>query len=200
MNWLAHLFLARDEPGHRAGNLLGDFMQGVDPMEVPEACREGVEMHRAVDRFTDGHPVVRWAAARLVAHDPQLGRVSGALLDVWFDHILAKNWETWQRADTDLRAFTQCCYLDLMGLRSQLPGRLPSVLPHMAEGDWLASYREPANILRALEGMARRRKRPLPLVDGFRALQRLEAPLAEDFAEFWPELVRRFAPHLEGEH
>ncbi len=62
MNYLAHLLLAADADASRAGNLLGDFTRGsIDELAkiYPAEVIRGIRMHRAVDRFTDSHPIFK---------------------------------------------------------------------------------------------------------------------------------------------
>src|SRR5690349_14540980 len=90
MNWLAHLRLAPREPLLRLGNLAGDFVRGVYVSALHGGLQRGIAMHRAIDRFVDAHHAVRTAKERL---QPPFRRFAGVLVDVWFDHFLARGWQ-----------------------------------------------------------------------------------------------------------
>ena len=89
MNWLAHLRLAPDEPLVRLGNLAGDFVRGVDLQTLDPRVRRGIDQHRAIDRFVDGHEVHRRSRARF---GEAWRRFAGVALDVFYDHFLARDW------------------------------------------------------------------------------------------------------------
>ncbi|WP_290539365.1 ACP phosphodiesterase [Alcanivorax sp.] len=89
MNYFAHLSLAQPTAASKVGNLLGDFMRGVDEALLPLPVRLGLRNHRLVDRFTDMHPRVR-ESRRLFS--PQRRRFAGVALDVLFDHFLIRHW------------------------------------------------------------------------------------------------------------
>ncbi len=90
MNWLAHLYLSpADDPEFRLGNLLADFIKGGARRELGESFQRGVRCHQAIDAFTDFHPVVQRSRTRIAARH---GHFSGILIDVFYDHFLARNW------------------------------------------------------------------------------------------------------------
>ena len=57
MNYLAHLYLAEQTSEGLLGSLLGDFVKGRLESRFPEAVRRGIVLHRAIDTFTDAHPL-----------------------------------------------------------------------------------------------------------------------------------------------
>jgi acyl carrier protein phosphodiesterase len=185
MNWLAHLRLAPPDPLLRLGNLCGDFVRGVDLSTLPPALQQGIHQHRAIDRFVDGHPLVARARGRLPA---QFRRLSGVLVDVFFDHFLARDWAIHGDGRT-LREFADGSYELLERHAEVLPPRLLRAVPTMRREDWLASYAELAGIDAILARMARRLSRPAGLESGGELLRASYGSLGGDFAEFWPELA-----------
>jgi len=92
MNCLAHLALGGKEPAGRVGNLLGDFVKGTEESlrkDYPDAVVDGMMVHREIDKFTDSHPDFHKAKSLLPA---ELQRYAGIIIDIYFDHFLAKNW------------------------------------------------------------------------------------------------------------
>ena len=65
MNYLAHLFLAGNHPEMILGNFIADHVKGSDILKYSETVRKGISMHRAIDTFTDQHPVVKQSIQRL---------------------------------------------------------------------------------------------------------------------------------------
>lgn len=187
MNYLAHVFLARPTPAGVAGALLGDFVKGRAVMQYPLAVRDGIDLHRAIDRFTDAHPLV--AACRTLVSAPRR-RFAGVMTDVFFDHFLVRHWERF--SDTPLARFTACVYEMLFAQHDSLPSRLQAMLPHMAADDWLASYGEIESVDAALRGIARRFRnspRARVLESGIEDLLRDYARFEEKFCLFFPELL-----------
>ncbi len=74
------------------GGLMGDFVHGQPDPALPERLITGIRLHRAVDVYTDAHAEV--AAARALLPSPYR-RYAGILLDMWFDHLLARDFERW---------------------------------------------------------------------------------------------------------
>lgn len=187
MNYLAHLCLADGSPASIAGNLLGDFVKGRPEGRFAPAIVRGIRLHRAVDRFTDGHPIVRRAAGRI---DPARRRYAGIAIDMAFDHFLARTW-----AEADPAAFRitrRHAYAVLQARQGELPERLQAILPHLAGDDWLGSYARFDGIAHALERMGRRLRRPNALASTADDIERHYGALEGDFHAYWPE-VRAFA-------
>jgi acyl carrier protein phosphodiesterase len=190
MNWLAHLRLSPDEPQVRLGALLGDFARADDVERLPPRVRDGVLHHRALDRFTDAHPVFRRSRARLSA---PVRRFVGVLVDVFYDHFLARDWHRFGDGGP-LRAFTAAQYALLDRHRALLPAALRSVAPAMQREDWLASYAELAGIDLVLARMSQRLRRENPLASGGGELRAHYAELEGDFAEFFADAERFAGP------
>jgi acyl carrier protein phosphodiesterase len=186
MNYLAHVFLARATPALLTGGLLGDFVKGRIDDAWPAAMRTGIELHRAIDHYTDAHPLVT-ASRALIA--PERRRFAGILVDVFYDHFLARHWP--RHAELPLDRFTQHVYAVLWPQRREFPERLQRILPWMRADDWLASYADLDAVAAALRGMARRcryAERARPLAGGIDDLHAHYAPLERQFLDFFPQL------------
>lgn len=59
MNFLAHAFLSGDDPDVLFGNFVADSIKGNMLTNYSPEIQKGVVLHRAIDEFTDHHPVVR---------------------------------------------------------------------------------------------------------------------------------------------
>ncbi|MVW74840.1 acyl carrier protein phosphodiesterase [Pseudomonas xionganensis] len=182
MNYLAHLHLGGDAPAQLLGSLYGDFVKGPLAGQWPADIEAAIRLHRRIDAFTDSHPLQAQARARFPA---ERRRYSGMLLDVFFDHCLARHWADY--AAEPLPRFTGRVYQVLAG-EPQLPGRLALIAPRMAAQDWLGSYREFAVLAQVVAGLQRRLSRPEALAGAMVELERLYQPLLEDFRAFYPEL------------
>jgi acyl carrier protein phosphodiesterase len=186
MNYLAHAFLARQSPELLTGGLLGDFVKGAVDEHYNPAVRSGILLHRAIDRYTDAHAVV--AASRALISTPRR-RFAGILVDVFYDHFLARHWHRY--GDEPLEQFTAQVYATLWPQRSAFPERLQRILPFMRADDWLASYAEIESVEMALKGIARRFQRfprAVAMAGSIEELSQNYTALEECFLEFFPQL------------
>jgi acyl carrier protein phosphodiesterase len=190
MNYLAHALLSHATPELLIGGILGDFVKGTVTDQYPPEVRAGILLHRAIDRYTDAHPLVHASRARI---SPDRRRFAAVLVDVFYDHFLARHWSRY--SEQPLAEFTRQVYSTLTPHAAGFPERLQRILPHMATNDWLASYARPEAIDAALHGIARRLARfprAAVLRDGVQELTQNRAALENDFLAFFPEL-RRYA-------
>lgn len=190
MNYLAHVFVSHDTPDAIVGAMLGDFVKGRVINGWNEDVRAAILLHRAIDRYTDRHPLTR-ASCSLVSAERR--RFAGILVDVFYDHFLARHWS--RLHPSSLPAFTQTVYAALWPRRAQFPPRMQRILPWMIRDDWLASYAEIAAVDAALNGMARRfrySERANALASGVSELECNYAALETNFLAFVPQL-RDFA-------
>ncbi|VVO67699.1 Acyl carrier protein phosphodiesterase [Pseudomonas fluorescens] len=182
MNYLAHLHLGGQRPGQLLGSLYGDFVKGRLQGQFDPEIEAGIQLHRRIDVFTDRHPLVDISLSRF---SMTRRRYAGIVLDVFFDHCLARDWTLY--ADQPLEQFTSDVYR-VLSAEPQLPERLAMIAPHMVANDWLGSYREFAVLEQVLRGISRRLTRPEELAAAMQELRVLYEPLSEDFRLFYPQL------------
>src|SRR5512146_2863292 len=89
MNFLAHALLAGDVPALIVGGVVGDWIKGPLPGALPGDLARGVALHRAVDAFSETHPAFRRSRSRVSA---ERRRYAGVLVDIFYDHLLARDW------------------------------------------------------------------------------------------------------------
>ena len=187
MNVLAHALLASPDAEVMLGSVIGDFVRGrIDPA-LPPNVRAGIALHRAVDGYTDAHAEVA-AARRLFA--PPFRRYAGILLDVWFDHLLARQWARFGEGDLDDFSARVRALLDVNA--ELVPERMRAFAAYLGANDLPAAYRHTAMIGNVLRGMSHRLSRANPIADALPVLAALHAPLQEHFEAFFPSL-RNFA-------
>jgi acyl carrier protein phosphodiesterase len=184
MNYLAHLHLGGQLPAQLLGSLYGDFVKGRLQGQFSPPIEAAIQLHRSIDRFTDSHPLVGEALSRFSL---TRRRYAGIVLDVFFDHCLARDWQRY--ADQPLEHFTSQVYR-VLAAEPQLPGRLAQIAPYMAADDWLGSYREFGVMEQVLRGISRRLTQPEALGHAMQELRTLYEPLSEDFRLFYPELQK----------
>ncbi|MDA3921612.1 MAG: ACP phosphodiesterase [Salinisphaera sp.] len=188
MNLLAHLWLADRTATSAAGQILGDMVKGrLDAPRFDPATDYGIRLHRQIDSRCDAH------AAHTLLRDrfsPPLRRYAGIIVDIGFDHALARCWPDFH--DMPLPVFAQ-------QIEQQVLDEWPSDAPFAAQrmrglGHTLARYETPAGIQRALTSVSRRLRRANPLQDALPPL------LAERdlFERNVAELLSALEGHLQS--
>ncbi|MCB9023422.1 MAG: DUF479 domain-containing protein [Lentimicrobiaceae bacterium] len=184
MNFLAHLYLSGENHELIIGNFIADHVKGNSVALFSEGVRAGINLHRAIDQFTDQHQVVRSAVEHL---RPDYRKYAGVIVDMYFDHFLASGWSKW--SGEPLKIFTARMYDVLMKSFSVLPERTRRMLPHMMEHDWLYNYGNFEGLHLALSGMARRTPFSSNMETATRKLKGEYSFYANSFEQFFPELI-----------
>lgn len=183
MNWLAHLCLSEPSPDFLLGSLLPDLLPLSDRSGWSREVEAGMQRHQRIDVFTDSHPCFRRSLSRVGLSYRRFG---GPLVDVFYDHILAKDWSR-HRRDT-LEEFKRSTYWSLEQVVGQVPIPARARLEGMIAGDLLGSYADPEGVRAALDRIGQRLRRPIALGNAVEELLREEAGFRSDFEAFFPEL------------
>ena len=153
LNYLAHIYLSFDNKPRAIGNFIADAVKGKRYLEYPEEIQKGIQMHRAIDTFTDQHEAFKKSKQKLFSI---YSHYSTVIVDIFYDHFLAKNWNKYH--DKSLLKFTTAFYTSLRLHSDLLPEKICKMMPYMIEQNWLYNYQYSEGIQRVLEGMNRRTK------------------------------------------
>ncbi len=189
MNWLAHALLSEDSVEFRLGNVLADLVKGRQRKTMSHEFLRGVKHHQKIDAFTDTHPVVIRSQSRI--SDPYR-RFSGILVDIFYDHFLANTWE--QHCPSLLSDFTAVLYLQMQHYPVKFTDETQHAIDRMIADDRLGSYQQVEGIgdtlLRVSNRIYERTGREFELQKAVDELTANYDALADDFAQFFPELKR----------
>jgi acyl carrier protein phosphodiesterase len=192
VNWLAHVFLSEPDTGFQLGNLLADVVRGPQREGMSAEFIRGAACHKAIDAFTDAHPVVKRSRARVGSEHR---RFSGVLVDVFYDHYLARNWQRY--SPIALEAYTAAFYASATPHLRELPPDARALLERIISRDLLGSYVRVDGVERAMRRISAylnsRWKKQLALEQGIRDLVAQDAAFAADFDEFFPALQAHVA-------
>ncbi|HRG82173.1 MAG TPA: ACP phosphodiesterase [Chitinophagaceae bacterium] len=183
MNYLAHAYLSFGHPGVLTGNMISDFVKGKKKFDYPSEVQQGIELHRAIDQFTDTHIATREAKQVFRAH---YRLYSGAFTDVVYDHFLANDESEF--TEESLFAFSRDTYAALDRQEAWMPDRFAHMYPFMKQQNWLFNYRTRWGIKKSMGGLV---KRAAYLEDYHTAFVLFEEhyQLLEDcYRHFWAEL------------
>ncbi|WP_193214105.1 ACP phosphodiesterase [Luteolibacter marinus] len=195
MNYLAHLHLAENSAASRVGNLLGDFVPGRPESlrdRFPAAVLDGIVRHRAIDRFTDVHPITLRLKECIA---PPRRRFAGVITDILFDHFLTRQWDDF--SDQPFAGFIDACNAALREHRAILPAELADTLEQRITDRWLEHYGSDEGLDDVFHRVARRRPAFAPVADAVQDLQQHRDRFEAGFHEFYPELrdwVRALGP------
>lgn len=184
MNFLAHLYLSPEDDHITLGNFIADAVKGKDFDRYNDKIKEGILLHRAIDKYTDQHPVFRRSSQRL---NGKYKKYSAVIIDIYYDHFLAKNWEDYSK--TDLVDFASRAYKILIKNYFLLPKKSKRILPFMIAQNWLVGYANLVNLQRVFNGMARRTAFDSGMENAISDLKNNYAIFENDFREFFPELI-----------
>lgn len=184
MNFLAHIYLSHDDDEIKIGNFIADSIRGKKYKNYPLQIQRGILLHRHIDTFTDAHPTVRQSTKRL--HE-NYSHYSGVIVDILYDHFLAKNWEIY--SDVPLATYVDDFYHLLEDNFEILPLNVQRLLPHMIHDNWLLSYASIEGIKKVLEGMNRRTQNRSKMNLAVVELQEFYDEFEAEFTSFFNELI-----------
>ena len=185
MNHLAHFHLSWPTESLIVGALEGDFHRGSLPGELNPFLVEGVALHRAVDGFTDRHPMLDQARA---AFPEGTRRYAGIMMDLSFDYFLARHWSAY--SDLPLEAFTEQVYGILERATGELSHPARRAAAWLMDHDVLTRYRHWPTVIAAAERVGERLNHDNPLHRAADILNPLADELEQTFLQFYPELIR----------
>ena len=184
MNFLAHIYLSGQNELVTLGNFMADSIRGKLYKKYPADIQIGILLHRQIDTYTDAHPTVRQSTKRL--HE-NYGHYSGVIVDILYDHFLAKNWEHY--SEIPLETYVEDFYASLTANFELLPVRVQKLTPYMIADNWLLSYAKIEGIQRVLEGMNRRTKNISGMNTATNELKEFYSEFESEFTSFFNELI-----------
>jgi len=184
MNFLAHIYLSEELNDLCIGNFIADSIKGNQFQYLPENIQTGIKLHRAIDTFTDQHPIHKRSRKRL---DVKYGHYKGVIIDIFYDHFLAKNWDKYH--NTPLANFSQEFY-QLLEVRNEvLPEKILHLMNYMIPQNWLFNYQFFDGLQQVMNGMNRRTNGKSKMDESLLDLKSNYEELEQDFFEFFENLI-----------
>ena len=185
MNYLAHIYLSGTNDLLKIGNFMADSIKGNTYKLFDDEITKGILLHRHIDSFTDAHPIYRKSKHRL--HE-KYGHYSGVIMDILYDHFLAKNWTSY--SDESLEDYAANFYNLLQNNEAILTEKIKSIIPYMIEQNWLVSYASLTGIEKILYQMDYRTKHRVHMQEAMVELQAFYLEFEEEFFLFFDELIK----------
>ncbi|MCV6622514.1 MAG: ACP phosphodiesterase [Cellvibrionaceae bacterium] len=176
MNYLAHAFLSGDNTEVQLGGLLGDFVKGPiysqedraikNSIQKPtllqfDNIRFGIQHHRAIDAYSDSLESFRNCAKLF---DKKYWRIAGIIVDICFDHYLAKHWSL--HSKTSLAEFSAALYPKMSNCQLA-PESFKRFSQRCIEAKLFEIYQDKETIEIALDRVAQRLSRPKLMTGAF---------------------------------
>jgi len=184
MNFLAHIYLSGDDTEIAIGNFISDSVRGNKYKSFPIGIQKGIILHRNIDTFTDAHEIFRKSTKRL---HKKYGHYSGVIVDIYYDHFLAKNWQDY--SNQSLEEYTTKFYEVLINKYDLLPTRVQNLIPYLIKDNWLLSYATVDGISRVLKGMSKRTKYKSNMELATEDLIEFYDIFEKEFKTFFKELI-----------
>lgn len=184
MNYLAHIYLSQDQELLTIGNFMADHIKGRKYKNYPTELQKGILLHRQIDSFTDTHKIVKISKRRL---NERYGLYRGVVIDIFYDHFLAKNWHAY--SDVTLDTYTQNFYATLKENFEYLPDKIKHMSTYLIRDNWLLSYARVEGIQRVLEGMNRRTNNRGQIDLAIYDLEANYHDFEKDFVSFFADLI-----------
>jgi len=182
MNFLAHIYLSGDDDEIKIGNFIADGIHGKPDQFLP-GVQKGIMIHRAIDSYTDAHPIFRQGTKRLHAN---YHHYAGVIMDIFYDHFLAKNWAHYHTQP--LEEFSTDFYKLLENNYNTLPPRSQGMMPHMMAHNWLLSYASLEGIARTLMQMDHRTKKISGMTNAINELKEFYSEFEAEFTTFFEDI------------
>ena len=191
MNFLAHIYLSGNNDLLKIGNFIADGIRGNHYLDYPEELRKGILLHRSIDTFTDAHPIYRQSKHRL--HE-KYGHYSGVIMDIVYDHYLAKNWMNYSNEKLEIYAHT--FYKLLQYNYEILPEKIQKMMPYMIARNWLVSYASLEGLEMILFQMDYRTKHRVNMQEAIVEVKLFYKEFENEFTLFFEELQQHCVKKL----
>ena len=187
LNYLAHLYLARENDALLLGGFLGDFVKGRLKGQRPSEIEAGIQLHRNIDAFTDAHTITLASRNRFPS---STRRMAGIAVDIIYDHLLAVHWHRYSR--TDLEAFEEDCFRRLLQPKfiDHFPERALRTCQGMASAQAISMTKRDDYISRCMKSLANRVKKGDLLLDSARVFEAQRDDFSADFEIFFEALIK----------
>ena len=185
MNYFAHAFLSFNNEHITIGNFIADHIKMADAEKLPPEIKKGVLLHRRIDYFTDTHPV--FIKSKRHFYDG-FERYSGVLVDIYYDYILAKNFEKF--SEVGLKPFTENIYSVLQKNKMHLPESSQGFLNYVLDNNTFFEYSKIDGIELVLKHLSYRINHGIFLNESLPLFLENEKIIEQDFFEFMEDLIK----------
>lgn len=187
MNYLAHALLSAHDDELLAGNFIADHLRGNNFNHLPTGVIQGIKMHRQIDDYTDTHELFKKSKRIFYTN---FEKYSGVLIDIYFDHLLAKNFQEF--STVNLSSFSKKVYEVYDAKKELFPTSSNRFLNYVISNNIYEAYALKDGITTVLRHLSSRIKHPVQLHDSIVEFTDNEKVLEENFKLFFQDAQTRF--------
>jgi acyl carrier protein phosphodiesterase len=194
MNFLAHLYLSCNNEELMIGNFIADSVKGSAFKNYSGGIAKGILLHRAIDYYSDNHPVFLKSVERL---RPNYHKYAGVIVDIFYDHFLAKNWKDY--SGKPLEQYASEVHSLMLKNAALMPEKSAMFLKYAIKHNWLVSYGTFDGIGEVLYGMSRRTTFKSNMELAIKDLKEYYPLFENEFRIFFEEIIK-FVTEWKSSH
>ena len=179
MNFLGHLYFSNNDVRLMLANMYGDFIKGNDLSHLSTIQEKGVRLHREIDSYMDNQKDVRECMQQLYSHLP---KVTGVAMDLYFDHLLAKNWAN--HHEKELSSFLQEFYDAIDKYAANYDASFEKFMHRLKDRNWISYYVSEYGLDKACHGVSSRISFENALVKGLKVFQSNDELIINAFEKY----------------
>jgi acyl carrier protein phosphodiesterase len=187
MNFLGHLYFSNNNIELMYANLYGDHIKGRNLGHLPNVVQKGIELHRSIDNYIDHHPKVIELMHQLY---PELPKVTGIAIDLFFDYLLAKNWDNYHSHPFEIFLHEFYSYEPIYW--NDYSNEYKEFIVKMRTFKWMNYYKEFEGLKKSCEGVSARLSFPNELVNAPNVFLKHEKIITSCFKEYMKEAIHFF--------
>ncbi len=187
MNFLGHLYFSENNSELMYANLYGDHIKGRNFEQLPELLQKGIKLHRSIDNYIDHHPKVIDLMRQLY---PELPKVTGIAIDLFFDHLLAKNWANYHSKSFEI--FLDEFYRYNPVYWNHYSKEFQEFIDKMKTYKWMNYYTQFEGLEKSCEGVSSRLSFSNELINAPLVFLKHEKVITDCFNEYMKEAIVYF--------
>jgi acyl carrier protein phosphodiesterase len=186
MNYLGHIYFSSSNEMAIA-NLFGDEVKGSTFQHFPPLIQDGISLHRKLDDFMDNHQVVKFVCGII---REELPKVAPIAMDIYFDHLLAKNWGEFHVKP--YQQFLADFYKQIRLTKHLFPADFRVFLENMIHFNWMSHYGEPYGLYKMCQGVSSKLSFQNALINGHIVFEKYENIIKSAFYEYMHDANEHF--------
>ncbi len=194
MNFLAHLYLSGGVSDVMLGNFIADYVKGKRYENYRPMVQQGILLHRKIDAFTDSHDIVKQSAQKF---KPAYGRYASVVIDVIYDHYLAKLWNDY--SELPLKNFVNDAHAYLLRHYFSLPAGVKGFLPFLIKSRRLEKYQYFDDLEQSLRIMSNHSSLPAKSLEAIEILEQNYKDIQMEFQCFFDDIRQMVKVELGSE-
>jgi len=188
LNYLGHIYFSNNDLRLAKANLFGDSVKGKNYTDLPEFIQKGVKLHREIDDYIDHHPSVV-QLIRTIRED--LPKVAPIAVDLYFDHLLAKNWSNFH--PTPLEQFLENVHSTIHRIdREFYPAGFNEFMDKLCLHKWMTAYDSLYGLDKMCNGVSKRISFENSLPKGLSVFLTFQTPIEQAFNEYMRDANEHF--------